>query len=283
MKQHPELTVAYWTIAGAFPGEEREYSSFDFTDRVEAAARAGFTGMGIWHADLERILQRRTLSEMKQILDDNGMRHTEVEFLTDWFLDSERKKQSDVRKKKLLEASAVLHAKHVKVGDFYRREYSMSQLIDSFAALCAEAEEHGTRVAFEPMAVSMVSTLKDVLTMVEGAAAKNGGIILDLWHVLNLGISYEQVGRIPLQYVFGAEVNDGAFQTSDGTRREPLVNRRFCGEGEFDIKGFIQSVKRAGYTGPWGVEVFSTDLLNRPLEELATRAFDTASKFVSRS
>jgi len=282
MKQHPELTVAYWTIAGAFPGDEPEYSSFDFKDRVEAAARAGFSGMGIWHADLEHMLQRRTLSEMKQILDDNGMRHTEVEFLTDWFLDGDRKKQSDVRKKKLLEAAEVLHAKQVKVGDFYRREYSMPQLIDSFAALCAEAEEHGTRIAFEPMAVSMVNTLNDVLTMLEGAAAKNGGIILDLWHVLNLGISYEEVARFPLQHLFGAEVNDGAFQTPDGTR-EPLVNRRFCGEGKFDIKGFIQSVERTGYTGPWGVEVFSTDLLNQPLEELATRAFDSARSSLSRA
>jgi len=276
MKPLPELTVAYWTIAGAFPGAGPEYSPFDFKDRVEAAARAGFSGMGIWHADLDHILQRRTLKEMKQILDDNGMRHTEVEFLTDWFLDGERKKQSDVRKKKLLEAAEALQAKQVKVGDFYRREYSMPRLIDSFAALCAEAAEHGTRIAFEPMAVSMVHTLEDVLTMVDGAAAKNGGVILDLWHVLNLGIPYEEVGRIPSQYVFGAEVNDGTFSASAGTRRELLVNRKFCGEGEFDIKGFIESLARAGYPGPWGVEVFSEDLLNRPMEELTTRAFNTA-------
>ena len=276
MKQYPELTVAYWTIAGVFPGAGPEYSSFDFKDRVEAAARAGFSGIGIWHADLDHILQHTSLKEMKQILDDNGMKHTEVEFLTDWFLDGERKRQSDVRKRKLLEAAEWLRAKQVKVGDFYRRKCSMPQLIDSFATLCAEAAEHGTKVAFEPMAVSMVNTLKDALAMIEGAAAKNGGIILDLWHVLNLGISYEQVACIPLQYVFGVEVNDGTFKTSGDTRRELIVNRRFCGEGEFDIKGFIQSVERTGYTGPWGGEVFSEDLLNRPAEELATRAFNAA-------
>lgn len=276
MKKCPELTVAYWTIAGAFPGVGPEHSLFDFQDRVEAAARAGFSGMGIWHADLEHILERRTLKEMKQILDDNGMRHTEVEFLTDWFLDGERKKQSDVQRKKLLEAAEGLQARQVKVGDFYRRECSMPRLIDSFAALCAEAAEYGTRIVFEPMAVSMVHTLKDVLAMVKGAGAKNGGIMLDLWHVLNLGISYEEVGRIPLQYVFGAEVNDGTLRTSAGTCRELIVNRRFCGEGEFDIKGFIEAVEKTCYSGPWGVEVFSEDLLNTPMEELNTRAFNTA-------
>ncbi|MGO9863234.1 MAG: sugar phosphate isomerase/epimerase family protein [Terriglobales bacterium] len=292
MKQHPELTVAYWTIAGAFPGAEREYSPFDFKDRVEAAARAGFTGMGIWHADLEHILERRTLQEMKQILDDNGMRHLEVEFLTDWFVEGEPKKQSDVRKKNLLEAAEALHAKQIKVGDFYRRKCPMPRLIDAFAALCAEAAEHGSRIAFEPMAVSMVNTLQDSLAMVEGAAAKNGGIVLDLWHVLNLGISYEEVGRIPVQYVFGAEVNDGNFndgnfndgalKTRANAHRELIVNRKFCGEGEFDIRSFIEAVERTGYIGPWGVEIFSEDLLTLPLEELTTRAFNTSMTLMEK-
>jgi sugar phosphate isomerase/epimerase len=77
------LAAAYWTIAGAFPGDEPEYSPFDFKGRVEAAARVGFKGMGIWHVDLDHILERRNLKEMKQILDNNGVKYVEVEFLTD--------------------------------------------------------------------------------------------------------------------------------------------------------------------------------------------------------
>jgi sugar phosphate isomerase/epimerase len=79
-----ELLASYWTIAGgAMPHTDHEYSPFDFKDRVEAAARAGFKGMGIWHADLDHILERRSLKEMKQILDDNGMKYLELEFLRD--------------------------------------------------------------------------------------------------------------------------------------------------------------------------------------------------------
>jgi sugar phosphate isomerase/epimerase len=276
--QIPELTVAYWTIAGAFPGIEPEYSRFDFKDRVQAAARAGFCGLGMWHPDLQHILQRRSFKEMKQILDDNGMRYLEVEFLTDWFLDGELKKQSDVRKKKLLTAAEALQATQVKVGDFYRRQCSMPQLIDSFASLCAEAADHGTRIAFEPMTVSMINSLKDCLVMLEGAAAKNGGIILDLWHVLNLGISYEEVGRVPVEYLFGAEVNDGAFNPSTEPRREPIVNRRFCGEGEFDSAGLIEAVQKTGYKGPWDVEIFSEEFIGQPLEELTMRSFETSAQ-----
>jgi sugar phosphate isomerase/epimerase len=278
MPKSPELTVAYWTIAGAFPGIEPEYSPFDFKDRVEAAARAGFCGTGIWHADLEHTLECRTLKEMKQILGDNGMKFLEVEFLVDWFLDGELKKQSDLRKKKLMVAAESLQATQVKVGDFYNRQCSMPQLIDSLASLCAEAAEHGTRIAFEPMAVSMINSLEDCVAMIEGSKATNGGIILDLWHVVNLGISYEEVARVPVQYLFGAEVDDGTFQKSDGSPRKPIVNRRFCGEGEFDIKGFIEAVSKTGYRGPWGVEIFSKELVHKPLEQLAMLASESAQQ-----
>jgi sugar phosphate isomerase/epimerase len=107
MKSGVELLASYWTIAGgALPHTDKEFSPFDFKDRVEAAAKAGFAGIGLWHADLEHILKRRSLKEMKQILDGNGIRHVELEFLTDWFLEGERKKQSDVQKRKLLAAAA---------------------------------------------------------------------------------------------------------------------------------------------------------------------------------
>jgi len=87
MKNIVELMSLYWTTAGVFPSRG-EISRFDFKDRVQAAAKAGFKGVGIWHTDLEYILQHRTLKEMKRILDDNGIKHVELEFITDWFLDS---------------------------------------------------------------------------------------------------------------------------------------------------------------------------------------------------
>jgi sugar phosphate isomerase/epimerase len=273
---NPELTVAYWTTAGRFPGAEPEYSRFDFRERVQAAARAGFCGLGIWHADLEQILQRQTLQEMKLILAANGMKYLELEFLVDWFMDGELKAQSDLRKKTLVIAAEALGATQIKVGDFYQRKCPLPQITDAFAALCREAAEHGTRVAFEPMAVSMINNLEDCRAMIEDSGAANGGIILDLWHVVNLGISYEEIARWPAKYLYGVEIEDGSFDPSSGPAKRPIVDRRFCGEGGFDIDGFIQAVTKTGYTGPWGVEIFSQTLASKPLDELATRAFNTA-------
>ncbi|MGA9759144.1 MAG: sugar phosphate isomerase/epimerase [Candidatus Sulfotelmatobacter sp.] len=242
---------------------------------MESAARAGFTGFGIWHADLAHVLRARPLTEMKQILDDNGIEYLELEFLTDWFLDGERKRQSDICKKMLLDAAEALRAHHVKVGDFYQETVPMPRLIEAFAELCAEAAERGTRVGFELMPFAMIQTLEDSLRLVEGAGASNGGICLDTWHIVKLKIPYDELRRIPSHYITSVELNDGTFECSWSLQEDTVNHRRLCGEGEFDVKGFIAAMQDAGYSGAWGIEVLSEELRKWPLERLTTGAFET--------
>jgi sugar phosphate isomerase/epimerase len=271
MNNDTDLISLYWTTAGIFPGRG-EISRFDFKDRVQAAARAGFKGIGIWHTDLEHILQYRTLKEMKKILDDNGIKHVELEFLNDWFLEGARKVESDSRKKRLFEASEALHAKHIKVGDFYNETCPLPRITEAFAVLCKEAENYDATIGFEIMGCAMIDNIKDALSMVKMAGAKNGGLIIDIYQVANLGMTYEEIASIPLEYLTSVELNDG---TLPGNPNHDPSNRRFCGEGEYDIKGFIKCVKNMGYNGPWGVEVISDKLAMLSLKELSTRAFNT--------
>ncbi len=271
MNPKPDLMNLFWTTAGVFPGRG-EISPYDFKDRVQAAARAGFKGIGIWHTDLEHILVHRSLPEMKMILDDNGLKHVELEFLTDWFLDGGRKSESDSRKRRLLEASQALGAKHVKVGDFYNSACPMPRVVESFAALCREAETFGATIGFEIMGCAMIDNIPDAVAMVESAGAKNGGLIIDIYQVANQGWTFEDIRRIPLKYLINVELNDG---TLPGSPHHDPSNRRFCGEGEYDIPGLIRCVKTMGYAGPWAVEVISEKLFSLPLNELSKRAYET--------
>ena len=271
MNNTVDLMCLYWTTAGIFPGQA-EISRFDFKDRVEAAARAGFKGLGIWHTDLEHILVHCTLREMRAILDDNGMKYLELEFLTDWFLDGTRKSESDSRRKRLFEAAAALHAKHVKVGDFYNSAVAMPRVIEAFAGLCREAEQYDATIGFEVMGCAMIDNLPDAITLVESSGAGNGGLIIDIYQVVHQGWTFEQIRRIPLRYLLNMELNDGSLP---GTPDDDPSGRKFCGEGNYDIQGLIRCVKGMGYTGPWAVEVMSEKLAGLTLEELDRRAFST--------
>jgi len=280
--QDVELLASYWTLAGDVdPGTGgREWSLFDFRDRVEAIARVGFKGMGLWHTDLYHILETRSLPEMKQIFDDNGIVHVELEFLFDWFHEegSERKMQSDAEKLKLLGAAEALGARHLKVGDFFNQQIAMDQLSSSFAALCQDAANAGTSILFEVMPFAMIDNVADSLTMLEAADADNGGLMIDTWHIVKMGTPYAEVANIPQRFLLGVELNDGYLVTPEGMEltTETTQHRAFPGQGEFDMPGFMNAIEAAAYDGPYGVEVINVRNRSRTLDELASIAYETA-------
>jgi sugar phosphate isomerase/epimerase len=272
-----DLLASYWTLAvGAEPHTDHEYSTVGFRERVESAARVGFTGIGIWHADLEHTLRTLSLKDMRRILDDNGIRHVELEFINDWCLTGEPKRLSDIRKQLLFKAAEALSARAVKAGDFIRQPCPMPHLIESFAALCTEAQDYGTKIGFELMPFCIIDSLPLALELVEGAGAQNGGIFFDLWHLVKLKIPYADVARFPQRYIAGIEFNDGYIKKSlPDMVIETTQHRQLCGEGEFDVKGFVEHMRKAGWPGPWGIEVLNKALRQRPIDEVTRRAFDT--------
>ncbi len=271
-----ELLASYWTLGGgAQPHTDREFSTFDFKDRVEAAARVGFKGFGIWHADLAYVLKKRSLKEMKKILDDNGIRHLELEFINDWFLDGEKKKASDKTRKLLLDAAQALGARHVKVGDFFRTECPMPKMAAAYADLCRDAARHGTRIVYEMMPFSTIDSVEKVLQLIETAGESNGGVCFDLWHIAKLKIPYEKVARAAAKGVVAVEINDGTHEIPWELHEDTINHRRFCGEGEFQPKRFVEGLLKAGYSGPWGIEVLNQEARSWPLEKVVSHAFRT--------
>ncbi len=280
-----DLLASYWTLAGPVDLHTgREWSLFDVADRVTAAANAGFRGLGLWHADLLHILRARGLHELRTILDDGGMAHVELEFLWDWFLDpaTDERRRSDRCRRALLDAAGVLGARHVKVGNFARRQVPVGLLTERFAELCAEAAEHGTSVAYEFMnRDATAGSLDAARSVVRGAGAANGGLALDLWHVVDLGVSMAAIRELPAGTVVAAEVSDGERSPGPGVRRS-LRDRRLPGDGDFDIAGFVAAVRATGFHGPWGVELLSAGIGDVGPDELARRAYRSTIEHVTR-
>src|ERR1700761_672652 len=91
-----DVVATYWTLAGqVLPASGNEVSPFDFRSRVEAAAAAGYKGMGFVHDDLEAVRKSIGYPEMHRILAANGIDDVEVELIGDWFADGERRAKSD--------------------------------------------------------------------------------------------------------------------------------------------------------------------------------------------
>jgi sugar phosphate isomerase/epimerase len=281
-----DLLSCYWTVSGPVEVHVgREWSLFDFPDRCAAAAKVGFRGIGLWHADLEHVLETYSLGEMASIMADHGLDLLELEFLMEWFLDpsDERRVESDRTRRLLWEAAAALPAHHVKVGNIPGTPCGIQQLTERFAELCEDAaRHHDVPVVYEFMPFDVnVRDLDTALALVEGAGAANGGLAIDVWHMSKLGIPPSDMGRIPLQYLSWVELNDGRVQDMPDLVDETVNHRLLPGEGEFDVRGYVDACRQAGYAGPWGVEVLSAELRELPMEETFSRAYTTTSAQLS--
>jgi sugar phosphate isomerase/epimerase len=227
------------------------------------------------------VLETHTLAEMKATFDDAGLRHLELEFLMDWFVDpgDERRAASDQQRRLLFDAAAVLEPHHIKIGNIPATPAPLEQVTERFAELCADAaEHHAATIAYEIMPFDPnVRTLDDVITVAAGAGAPNGGIAIDTWHMGKLGIAPEELRRIPLEHLAWVELSDGQREDMPDPVDETINHRRLPGEGEFDVAAYVDVCRDMGYPGPWGVEVLSEELRNLPMEEIFKRAYETTS------
>jgi sugar phosphate isomerase/epimerase len=102
-----ELIAAYFTLAGdVYPFGPTQISPFPFRERVEAAARAGWKGIGLIPDDVDATVEKIGYPEMKRIFAANGIKYVELEFLVDWHRDGEPRRKSDELRARLLKRSA---------------------------------------------------------------------------------------------------------------------------------------------------------------------------------
>lgn len=280
MSRSVDLIACYWTLGGNYVFGEHDSSPWDFLERVEAAARAGYTGFGIKKADLAIAVDRYGYTTIRAILADNGMRHLELEVLFDWWLDAGPvREKSDAVRHDLLIAAEQLGARHIKAaGDLGGATWPLAQMHDAFQELVWQATEAGTMMVLEPIPFSNIGNLPVALAILGESAGRGAGLMLDAWHVTRGAFPLAEIAALPIGWIGCAELSDGSSELVGTPIEDTLDRRRLCGDGEFDIAGFIAAVRASGYSGPWGVEIISAEQRGRSLEQAAQLSYQSSRK-----
>ncbi|HEY8674044.1 MAG TPA: sugar phosphate isomerase/epimerase [Candidatus Dormibacteraeota bacterium] len=276
-----DLLASCWTTAGnARPMRGDERSPFPLASRIATASRVGYRGFGIVHADLAADDGGDRLDEIAHLLAENGMLHLELEMLNDWFATGARRAASDAVRRDLLGAAERLQPRQIKIGgEIGGHEWPWGQLVETFADLCRQAADVGTRIAFEPMPFGQINNLVLGRRLIDDAGESNGGLILDLWHMARGGIAHASIRDLSARYVFAVEIDDADEQVRGASLLDDTLDfRRLCGEGDQDVAGFIAAVRATGYGGPWGVEILAEDFRHLSLEEQAERSYETSMR-----
>ncbi|MEU1703992.1 sugar phosphate isomerase/epimerase family protein [Streptomyces sp. NPDC005706] len=155
------------------------------------------------------------------------------------------------------------------------------RIADALAELGPYAEEHGVRLAIEPLHPMyasdrcVVSTLAQALDLAERFPAHQVGVTVDTYHLWWDDRAPEQIARA------GAGGRIHTFQLADWTTPLPegvLNGRGQIGDGSIDMREWKGYVEAAGYTGPIEVELFNEGLWARDGREVLA---ETAERFAA--
>ncbi|MGW2316285.1 sugar phosphate isomerase/epimerase family protein [Streptomyces sp. NPDC001680] len=156
------------------------------------------------------------------------------------------------------------------------------RIADALAELAPYAENHGVRLAIEPLHPMyaadrcVVSTLAQALDLAERFPAHQVGVTVDTYHIWWDDQAPAQIARA------GAGGRIHTFQLADWITPLPegvLTGRGQIGDGAIDLREWRGYVEAAGYAGPIEVELFNDDLWARDGREVLA---ETAERFVER-
>lgn len=131
-------------------------------------------------------------------------------------------------------------------------------LEEAFKILLPVAEDYGVRLALEPMRASSwthLNGLDETVRFVEQFPKNQVGLVWDLGH---LGTDSQAFERLP-HLVDRIAVVQLADQRSANNRS----GRCGLGQGEAPLGDWLQQFRKAGYRGPWEIEVPATSVISR--------------------
>lgn len=250
-----------------------------FADRLEPAARAGFDGVSIFAADVDAFRAAgMSCAEARRRIADAGLMLTEVEIVGNWIAgtvpppgmpDWLSALLSRNTAERLCGMAAELGATGISVAELFGRDFDAAVMADAFAALCHRAAAAGLHVALEPVPTGGIATLAQASDIVRRAAAPNGGLLVDSWHLFRSGSSLATLAALPGDAILSVQISDAPAAASDDLDREMVRGRLLPGAGELDLEGFMRAVAATGTAAPIAVEVFSDALSAHPIDTIA--------------
>jgi sugar phosphate isomerase/epimerase len=255
-----------------------------FLDRLEPAAESGYAGVSVYPYEIDQLRQAgMTDAQIRHRVSELGLWIGEVDAITSWIPGSTPPPTIPEplatallggTPEKLCPVAESIGARSLTVVEFFGTAPSVDQATEAFAAACDVASRHGLLLHLEFLPWAGIPDLMAAWRIVEGADRPNGGLLVDSWHFFRSGSSLDQLRRIPGDKLLYTQINDAPTKAEDDLAEETQHRRLLPGDGAFDLIGFVQALDGAGYTGPYGVEVFSDELNRLPIGVVTRRSAD---------
>lgn len=265
MSGTPPLVVSSYTLG----------TEVSFPERVRAAARAGFAGVGL-RAENYWAARRAGLSDadMLEVAGGCGVRIREVEYITGWGSAADRDAAQLLTERTVCHMARAFGVRHLNTG--LLEKLPLGAVTDAFGQLCDRVGPDLT-VALEFMPYSGVPDLATAWRVLEGAGRPNSGLIIDVWHWARSGMTAADLELVPAERIVAVQLCDVAEHPMEPLRAESLGHRLPPGQGWGDAAGLVRALQAKG-TRPvvTTVEVISHELVAGGVQRAALVAAEAA-------
>jgi sugar phosphate isomerase/epimerase len=264
-----------------------------FSQRLDAAASAGFAGISMWGRDYTAARSEgHTDWEIRSMLADSGLAVAELDPAW-WWLPSALEAGASIPAKyddqqvfgygeeQLFRIAEAVGARSLNAVDVFGGDWGLDDAAEAFATLCDRAGEHGLLVHLEFLPWSRISNATTAWEIVRRAGRPNGGIAVDAWHFARSGNHLDELAAVPCERVLGIQLSDGPADAEPDLLTATLHDRKLPGEGAFDLVSLCQALRDS--PAPIGVEVFSDALHALEPAEAARRAADTTRALLAQT
>ena len=236
-------------------------------EKIAVAAKAGYTGIELWHDDMDAfVADGGSIEDIRKCVDDHGLKVPTTIHIHGWFQPAgdEHATAMDSARRKLEQAQAV-GAPHSVAGPPHGaadRQLGMRH----YHELLELGTRFGVRPAFEYLGfIQDLKTIDDAIEIIEGCGHPNACMVLDPFHCYVGEGGVESIAKLSVDQIAVSHFNDAPADPPANTQRDP--NRAMPGDGVIDLKRYCNLLRQIDYAGFVSLELFRPDLWDQdPLE-----------------
>jgi sugar phosphate isomerase/epimerase len=249
-----------------------------FRERVQAAATAGFDGIGLraenfWVAEADGLDGH----SMAALARDAGVPVLEVEYITGWGTAADREATQQRKEQTVFTMARTFGVGQLNTG--LLEQLPVEVIVEAFAALCDRAGDDLT-IALEFMPYSGVPDLATAWRVLREANRANSALIVDVWHWARAGMMATDLDLIPADRIVSVQLCDVLRTPMEPMRSESLGHRLPPGDGHGDAVGLVRALQARDVRPQLvAVEVISDELVAKGVDH-AARTVATAARKV---
>ncbi|MBC7327038.1 sugar phosphate isomerase/epimerase [bacterium] len=246
-------------------------------ERLKAIAEAGFEGVGLWVSDVDEYCNAGgKLEILAALLKELKLEVPEICALGGWHLVEDKTQvKAEVERIGRMCKDLGINKTVVICPVAWEAEAPLENSVNDYKELCNMGKEWGLIMGLEFLGMRKgINNPVSAWEIVKEAGCENGGVVVDVFHLLKGGGKPADLLSIPGTGIALVHFNDIPADRPLDSLTD--ADRLLPGEGVAPLRELLENLKQVGYEGWFSIEIFNPQHQARPPLEVCKEAIERA-------